>query len=141
MSCCVKVYCGGKVKSSPFEALTCLYVNRIRHWPIQVHEMQGKQWGRLFRSPHMVWIALDEKGAQCSSAQFYDKFIFWSEHSKEVSFFIGESHGLPLSIRPQINFFLSLGMMTWPHLAARVLLLEQLYRVQQRHRNHPYSFV
>ena len=35
-------------------------------------------------------------------------------------------------------FSLSFGPMTWPHLLARVLLAEQIYRAQQLLAGHPY---
>ena len=41
-------------------------------------------------------------------------------------------------MRRKAELVLSLGPMTWPHLLARGMLLEQLYRAQQILAGHPY---
>lgn len=137
----MKIYCGGKIKSSPFEEASAMYLKRIHLWPVQVHEMEEKQWTKLAPTPNSVWIALDERGKNLSSAEFYKNMISWNENYKTVAFFVGESDGLPPLIADQSQHKISFGSMTWPHLLARVLLLEQIYRAQQRGMNHPYSFV
>ena len=118
-----------------------MYLKRIHLWPVHIHEMDEKQWSKLSHTPHGVWIALDEKGKNFSSAEFYKKITSWHESYKTINFFVGESDGLPSFVLNQATHKLSLGSMTWPHLLARVLLLEQIYRAQQRSLNHPYSFV
>ena len=46
--------------------------------------------------------------------------------------------GLAQQIIERAQFVLSLGTMTWPHMLARGMLLEQLYRAQQILIGHPY---
>ncbi len=51
---------------------------------------------------------------------------------------LGGADGLAPDLRNQANFVLSLGQMTWPHLLARAMLVEQIYRAQQILAGHPY---
>ena len=51
---------------------------------------------------------------------------------------IGGADGLSDTLREKADCLLSLGHFTWPHLLARVLLMEQLYRAQQILSHHPY---
>ena len=51
---------------------------------------------------------------------------------------IGGADGLAEPVVQRAGLALSLGVMTWPHLLARILLLEQLYRTQQILAGHPY---
>ena len=88
-----------------------------------------------------LWIALDERGASWSSAEFCHQITQWVEGPVVPCFVIGPSDGLPRSVRESCRVVLSFSGMTWPHLMARVLLIEQIYRAQQRTLNHPYSFV
>ena len=56
----------------------------------------------------------------------------------ELAFLIGGADGLAERCGAGPSYVLSLGAMTWPHLLARGMLLEQLYRAQQILAGHPY---
>ena len=53
-------------------------------------------------------------------------------------FIIGGSHGIASSVLSTADESLSFGPQTWPHLLARVLLLEQIYRAMTILAGHPY---
>ncbi len=80
-------------------------------------------------------IAMDERGKQFSSqdfAHYIDKIM------QPIAFIIGGAYGLSEPIKKRANLTLSLGSMTMPHILARVLLVEQLYRAYTILQNHPY---
>ena len=84
-------------------------------------------------------VALDERGAQWSSRQFADRLAGWRDGGTgSLVFAIGGADGLGQAVIERADAVLSLGQMTWPHLLARSLLLEQLYRAQQILAGHPY---
>src|SRR5437763_3927499 len=84
-------------------------------------------------------VALDERGKTLASAEFAARLQRWrTEGPNSLAFVIGGADGLPQPVVHRAHFTLSLGAMTWPHLLARILLLEQLYRAQQIHAGHPY---
>jgi 23S rRNA (pseudouridine1915-N3)-methyltransferase len=68
-------------------------------------------------------IVLDEKGKQIDSQKFSD-FL----KKSEVTFVIGSHLGLHDIIKEKANFLLSLSQLTFSHLLARIILLEQIYR-------------
>ena len=55
-----------------------------------------------------------------------------------MQFVIGGADGLNDEIRNRASILLSFGQQTWPHMLARVMILEQIYRAQQILKNHPY---
>ncbi|MEO5927846.1 MAG: 23S rRNA (pseudouridine(1915)-N(3))-methyltransferase RlmH [Patescibacteria group bacterium] len=75
-------------------------------------------------------VALDETGTQYDSQTFAKKFGSWTEGGRTVVFIIGGSWGLDASVRDRADVTLSLSDLTLPHLMARVVLLEQLYRAE-----------
>jgi 23S rRNA (pseudouridine1915-N3)-methyltransferase len=82
---------------------------------------------------------MDERGASLPSRKFAEKFQnLQNESRSNVQFIIGGADGLNDEIRGRADFLLSFGRQTWPHMLARVMLLEQIYRVQQILKNHPY---
>ena len=84
-------------------------------------------------------VALDERGARWSSRQFADRLAGWRDGGTgALAFAIGGADGLGQRVIDRADTALSLGPMTWPHLLARSLLLEQLYRAQQILAGHPY---
>ena len=84
-------------------------------------------------------IVLDETGTSLTSRAFAEKLQGWIERGdNDVTFVIGGADGLDDAIRARADLVLSLGPMTWPHMLARVLLCEQLWRAISILTRHPY---
>lgn len=60
------------------------------------------------------------------------------EGVSRFAFIIGGSHGLAPGVKSAANLRLSMSGMTFPHALARVMLLEQLYRVTSIQNNGKY---
>jgi 23S rRNA (pseudouridine1915-N3)-methyltransferase len=78
-------------------------------------------------------VALDETGTNLPSRAFADRVADWGYSGRPVAFLIGGSWGLDPSVRARADFLLSFGKHTMPHLLARIVLLEQLYRAATIH--------
>ncbi|NWN33680.1 23S rRNA (pseudouridine(1915)-N(3))-methyltransferase RlmH, partial [Klebsiella michiganensis] len=57
---------------------------------------------------------------------------------REARFLIGAADGFGDAERAQADLLLSFGRATWPHMMARVMLAEQLWRATSILANHPY---
>lgn len=83
-------------------------------------------------------ILLDIKGQKFSSEKFADylsKIIL--DHSS-ICFIIGGAFGVSEEVKKRANSSLSFSDMTFPHMLARIMLLEQIYRAGAITQNHPY---
>jgi len=81
-------------------------------------------------------ILLDPRGKLCTSEAFSDDMYSWLEEGgSRLTFVIGGAEGLPQEVKQsQQNgnrIMLSLGMMTFTHQFARLLLMEQIYRASE----------
>lgn len=84
-------------------------------------------------------VALDGRGEAWTSRGFADRIALWRDAgAPALAFAIGGAEGLGEAVIADAEAILSLGAMTWPHLLARIMLLEQLYRAQQILAGHPY---
>ncbi len=84
-------------------------------------------------------IALDETGASWRSADLAAKLGAWRDDGiREARFLIGAADGLTPEERDAADHRLSFGAATWPHLLARAMLAEQLYRATAILAGHPY---
>ena len=137
----IKIWGGGKIKNTPFQKIEETYVQRIHRWPIHVQEIPDKKWEKMSPEKGDFWVALCQHGPMFDSLTFGQCIEKWMMNSKRLCFLIGPSCGLPESILDKSHKVLSLSPMTWPHLMARTMLVEQIYRAQQQARNHSYSFV
>ncbi|SLN58614.1 23S rRNA (pseudouridine(1915)-N(3))-methyltransferase RlmH [Roseisalinus antarcticus] len=76
-----------------------------------------------------VICVLDERGAVLSSPDFAERLGGWRDAGRSaVAFVIGGADGLDAALRDRAEMRLSFGKMVWPHMLARVMLAEQLYR-------------
>ena len=80
-------------------------------------------------------IALDESGMQFPSIDFANNI---EKIAKPISFLIGGAFGLSDEVKQKSHLLLSLGKFTLPHVLARVILIEQIYRAYTITTNHPY---
>jgi 23S rRNA (pseudouridine1915-N3)-methyltransferase len=83
-------------------------------------------------------VALDEAGQAPRSVAFAALLERWLGLGRPVCFVIGGAEGLDASLIARADFVLSLGPLTWPHLLARVMLAEQLFRARSIAAGHPY---
>jgi 23S rRNA (pseudouridine1915-N3)-methyltransferase len=84
-------------------------------------------------------VPLERTGRQSGSQSYSDRLRDWQvEGHDDMSFVIGGADGLDPSILARGSLVVSFGANTWPHMLARVMLVEQIYRAQQIIANHPY---
>ncbi len=140
----------GRLRKGPLFELGEEYKKRIR-WPLTIHEIESK-----YKDPENIQddeerkildrmkdsaftIVLDERGDGLRSLDFA-KTIENLQNSGEqyIQFILGGADGLTDTVRDRANLLLSFGQQTWPHLLARAMLLEQIYRAQQILAGHPY---
>ncbi|ANY18966.1 Ribosomal RNA large subunit methyltransferase H [Tsuneonella dongtanensis] len=84
-------------------------------------------------------VLLDERGRTLSSEQFAAILARWrDEGMREARFVLGAADGHSDADRAEADLLLAMGAMTWPHLLARAMLMEQLYRATTIVAGHPY---
>lgn len=86
--------------------------------------------------PSQQVILLDVKGKSPDSYEFA-KIIDNSE--KEICFIIGGAFGVSDEVKKRADKRISLSPLTFPHMLARIILLEQIYRAKSIISGHPYN--
>lgn len=128
----------GKIGRSPEAELTTRYLQRIS-WPVKLTELPDRGGRELEQAAGSVTILLDERGDQMSSMALARLLEKWRDSGKrEARFLIGGADGHGDEARASADLLLSFGPATWPHLLARAMLAEQLFRATSILANHPY---
>jgi 23S rRNA (pseudouridine1915-N3)-methyltransferase len=128
----------GKIGRGPEAELVERYLKRVA-WPTRLTELP-ESGGRLPPpTDNSVTILLDEKGEQLGSLDFARRLERWcDEGRREARFLIGGADGFGEADRASADLLLAFGKATWPHLLARAMLAEQLWRATSILANHPY---
>ena len=128
----------GKIGRGPEADLVDRYLKRIA-WPVKVTEL-AESGGKLPPpADNGVTILLDEKGEQLGSLALAQKLERWRDGGvREARFLIGGADGFGDAERAGADLLLAFGKATWPHLLARAMLAEQLFRATSILANHPY---
>jgi len=146
----VEIIAVGRLKKGPLYELFSDYQKKIK-WSFKLHEiesryrdeatMQNDENMRLqgLIKPSAFVIALDERGNGIKSLDFAKTIENLQNNAQtDIQFIIGGANGLSDETRDRANMLLSFGQQTWPHMLARVMLTEQIYRAQQILIGHPY---
>lgn len=84
-------------------------------------------------------VTLDETGKQLGSVELANRIGDWRDQgTREIRFLIGAADGLTTEERQSADLSIAFGKATWPHLMARAMLAEQLWRASSILANHPY---
>jgi 23S rRNA (pseudouridine1915-N3)-methyltransferase len=128
----------GKIGRSPEADLVDRYLKRIP-WPTRLTELP-ERGGKVPDLPSAcVRIVLDGRGEALTSTELATKLEAWRDGGKrEARFLIGAADGHDDELRREADLLLSFGPATWPHLLARAMLAEQLFRATSILANHPY---
>jgi 23S rRNA (pseudouridine1915-N3)-methyltransferase len=128
----------GRIGRSPEAELVDRYVKRLS-WPHRITELPDTGGKMPPRETGTVLVMLDEKGEQLSSMQFAKKLERWRDDGRrETRFLIGAADGFDDATRAEADLLIAFGNCTWPHMMARALLAEQLWRATSILANHPY---
>ncbi len=128
----------GKIGHSPEAELVARYARRIA-WPLQLSELP--ETGGTIPPPVSPAreVLLDEHGRQLTSEEFAALLGRWRDEGvREARFHIGAADGHGAQARGKADLLLGFGAMTWPHLLARAMLAEQLWRATSILAGHPY---
>lgn len=129
----------GKIGRSPEGELVGRYAKRLT-WPHRLTEWPDTGAGKAAEplNPHKT-VLLDERGQALASEDFAALLGRWrDEGTREVRFMLGAADGHTAADRANADLLLAFGPATWPHLLARAMLLEQLYRATTILAGHPY---
>lgn len=84
-------------------------------------------------------VALDERGKTMNSRAFASQIANQRDQGRrDMAFLIGGADGHGPELRQRCDGLLSFGPMVWPHMLARVMLAEQLYRAASILAGSPY---
>ena len=133
----------GKIGRSAEAELVDRYLKRVS-WPTKITELpesggpkgSGK-WPDV--ASGSVTVLLDEKGHNLTSMELAQRLEQWRDHgARECRFLIGGADGFDDRQRGEADLLIAFGKATWPHLMARAMLAEQLWRATSIIAGHPY---
>ncbi|MGL5839770.1 MAG: 23S rRNA (pseudouridine(1915)-N(3))-methyltransferase RlmH [Sphingorhabdus sp.] len=128
----------GKIGRSPEADLVDRYLKRLA-WPHKITELPDRSGDMPPAGRNSRTVLLDEKGEQLSSTELAKILERWRDESvSEVRFCLGSADGFDDADRAAADALIAFGRATWPHLMARAMLAEQLYRATSILANHPY---
>lgn len=128
----------GRIGRGPEAELVARYAKRLS-WPFRMTELPDTGGKLPAVEPGTKIVMLDETGELLASRDLAAMLEKWRDAgTREVRFLIGAADGFDDAQRSAADVLLSFGRATWPHLLARAMLAEQLWRATSILANHPY---
>ncbi len=135
----------GRLRTGPERELVDDYLARagrtgraVGFGKFAVHEVEDRKGAGLLAEAELLRravpdgarvVALDERGTAFTSPDFANLLRDWCDCGvRDAAFLIGGADGLESGLRDSAHVKLAFGSMVWPHMLARLMLAEQLYR-------------
>lgn len=139
----IRIIAGGK-KNAPWCEMACEeYEKRLRK-PFDLHfefieeeKLLKKLADWPFTGREFV-ICCDERGKNISSDEYSSMLERVFLDSREVVILIGGAYGFDDTIRAKADFVWGFSKLVFPHMIARLIVTEQIYRAQEIARGGKY---
>ena len=132
----IRIIAGGK-KSVPWCAEACAeYEKRLRkpfdvRWVfIDEDKLLRKLSNWPFTGKEYV-VCCDERGKNISSDEFSQRLDRAFVSGRDVVILIGGAYGFNDYVREKADFVWSFSKLVFPHMIARLIVMEQVYRAQE----------
>lgn len=148
----------GRLRSGPERALIDDYLDRFGKTgralglgPATEHEVEDRKGGGMAAEAALLsravpvgaaLVILDERGEELTSPDFAARIARFRDGGRQdMAVLIGGADGLDPALRARADLAIRFGRMVWPHMLARVMLAEQLYRAATILAGSPYHRV
>jgi len=139
----------GKTKNQHEDLITDKYLKRIKNIQIKQYEVKfnneqkkiEEEGLKLINStpPNGKLVLLDEQGENLTSLELAKIILSWRDNNiSYINFAIGGAFGNGDEIKKRASKILAFGKLTWPHQMVKMMIAEQIYRIETIIQGHPY---
>ena len=139
----------GKFKNNDENLITQKYLKRIKNIKLNQYEIKvsnlekrlEEEGSKLINSTpkNGKLILLDEQGENLSSTELAEIVSKWRDNNiSSINFAIGGAFGNGQLIKTSADKIVALGKLTWPHQMVKMMVAEQIYRIETILEGHPY---
>ncbi|MDA9806615.1 23S rRNA (pseudouridine(1915)-N(3))-methyltransferase RlmH [Alphaproteobacteria bacterium] len=139
----------GKTKNQHEDLITDKYLKRIKNIQIKQYEVKfnneqkkiEEEGLKLINStpPNGKLVLLDEQGENLTSLELAKIILSWRDNNiSYINFAIGGAFGNGNEIKKRATKILAFGKLTWPHQMVKMMIAEQIYRIETIIQGHPY---
>lgn len=133
----IRIICGGKKNVGWVMEACAEYEKRLRkpyevRWEFYEEEKlirRLEEWP--FDKVSCLVICCDERGENISSDEYSKMLERAFVEGREVVILIGGAYGFPDFVRERADFVWSFSRLVFPHMIARVIVVEQIYRASE----------
>ena len=139
----IKIIAGGKKNAGWVQEACAEYEKRLHKpyeitWQFMEEEKLVKYLSEWPFDGRDYVICCDERGENISSPEYSRKIETAFVGGKNVIILIGGAYGFDESVRNRSNFIWSFSKLVFPHMIARLMVVEQIYRASQIATGSPY---
>jgi len=139
----------GKTKSQQEDVITFKYLKRIKNIEIKQYEVKLNNKQKKIEEEGLKLISstpsngklvlLDEQGENLTSPELAEMVLNWrNDNIAFINFAIGGAFGNGDQIKKSADKIIAFGKLTWPHQMVKMMIAEQIYRIETIIQGHPY---
>ena len=139
----------GKTKTQQEDLITLKYLKRIKNIEIKQYEIKLNKKQKKIEEEGLKLISstpsngrlvlLDEQGENLTSPELAKMVLDWrNDNIAYINFAIGGAFGNGDQIKRRADKIIALGKLTWPHQMVKMMIAEQIYRIETIIQGHPY---
>ena len=139
----IHIIAGGKKHAGEYYWLIEDYRKRAKKpFDFEFRFLEGEKLDEKLEAwdfPERAFVIIaDERGTEINSTQFHDLLQEEFNASREIYIVVGGPFGVSAEARERANFLWSFSKLVFPHMLARLIVSEQIYRASEISRGSHY---